>query len=105
MKISLLTLLFSFQVYTFAAGDAAKGEVLYKKCMACHGKDGMGLKSQKAPMLAGQFDWYIETQVTAIRDGARANNNTKKMLPFVKNLTTQDIKDLSAYISALPKRK
>jgi cytochrome c553 len=89
----------------FSAGNLESGAKLYKKCIACHGKDGMGKKSQKAPMIAGQYDWYIKSQVTAIKTKKRNNANTKKMYPFVKKLSDQDIDDLAAYISGLKFKK
>ncbi len=87
------------------SADSENGAKLYKKCIACHGADGMGKKSQKAPMVAGQFEWYIQEQILNIKTGKRENNNSKKMIPYVKNLSDSDIADLSLYISQLPKRK
>lgn len=84
---------------------AADGAKLYKKCISCHGKDGYGKKSQKAPSIAGQYDWYIIDQVTQIRDKKRENKNTKKMYPFVKKLSDGDIKALADYISKMPVKK
>lgn len=86
------------------AADASKGEVLFKKCVSCHGKDGYGKASQKAPLLAGQHAWYTEAQIKNIRDEKRTNKNTKKMYPFVKNLTDAEISDLAAYIETLKKK-
>ncbi len=79
--------------------ELVSGASLYKKCMACHGKRGDGKKSQKAPAIGGQYDWYIELQVKNMMSGVRVN---KAMNPFIKNLSEQDVKDLAAYISKLP---
>ena len=79
--------------------ELKRGHALYKKCIACHGKAGEGKKSQKGPALGGQFDWYIEEQIVLIQKGKRIN---KVMLPYVKRLSSQDVKDLAAYISKLP---
>ncbi len=84
------------------AADSVNGAKLYNKCTSCHGKDGLGKSSQKAPMIAGQYDWYIVAQVTAIKSGKRSNKNAKKMVPFVSKLSASDISDLAAYISTLP---
>lgn len=75
------------------------GDALYKKCIVCHGKRGEGKKSQNAPRVGGQFEWYLVKQITAMRDGTRIN---QKMLPYVKKLSNQDIKDLAAYLSKVP---
>ncbi len=98
----LLLLTFAFCLFS---ADLEKGAKLYKKCTACHGNDGYGKKSQKAPMIAGQFEWYLKEQIYAIKNEKRLNNNTKKMYPYVKNLSDEDIENLSAYIASMPKRK
>jgi len=100
MKL-IISLIFVFNVTTLFAQDAANGEKLYSKCISCHGKEGMGMKSQKSPMIAGQHDWYIESQINAIIKKERDNANTKKMMPFVKNLKENEIKDLAAFISKM----
>jgi cytochrome c553 len=76
-----------------------KGAALYAKCVVCHGKRGQGKKSQAAPAIGGQFDWYIESQIVNMKNGTRVN---KIMNPYIKKLSEQDIKDLSAYIAKLP---
>ncbi len=88
---------------TFAA-DPSKGKELYQKCIACHGADGYGKKSQQAPMLAGQHSWYTAKQITDIKNKVRENANANKMYPFVKNLQDSEIEDLAAYIETLPKK-
>ena len=80
------------------AQDAEKGASLYKKCIVCHGKSGEGKRSQKAPRIGGQFDWYVYQQLKDIKSMVRKND---AMMPYVKNLSDQDFKDLSAYISSL----
>lgn len=102
----LILFLVLFTVTPFvSAQDAERGEKLYNKCMSCHGKDGMGKKSQNAPMIAGQYEWYIVSQVNNIISGKRENKNTKKMYPFVKNLNKKDIADLASYIASLSPKK
>ncbi len=88
-----------------SAQNIKNGENLYKKCITCHGADGMGKKSQQAPMIAGQYDWYIESQIIAVQKKERDNANAKKMYPFVKNLKAEEIKDLAAYIAQMPVKK
>jgi cytochrome c553 len=103
MKVLLLMSLTIATV--FAEADPEKGKKLFSSCVSCHGKTGMGKKSQKAPMIAGQYEWYIESQVKAIQAKERWNENAKKMFPFVKKLKDQDIKDLAAYISSMKLKK
>jgi cytochrome c553 len=75
------------------------GSTLYKKCIVCHGKSGEGKKSQNAPRIGGQFASYLEDQIMAMKSGKRIN---QKMLPYIKKLSSQDVKDLSAYLSKIP---
>ena len=75
------------------------GDALYKKCIVCHGKTGQGKSSQNAPAIGGQHDWYLADQIKNMRDGKRIN---QIMMPYIKNLSDQDIQDLAAYISKLP---
>ena len=95
-----------FIISSFAySQDLASGKKLYKKCMSCHGADGYGKKSQKAPMIAGQYEWYLKAQITNIRDQKRVSGNSKKMYAMVKGLKDEHVADLAAYIATLPLRR
>lgn len=97
LLISVITSLV-FSVMGFAQ-DAAKGETLYQaKCITCHGEDALGKKSEKAPRLRGQYDWYIVSSLKKFESGERKND---VMMPFLKGLTESDYEDLAAYLSAL----
>lgn len=74
-----------------------RGQKLFAKCTTCHGKNADGKKSQKAPKIAGQYDWYIADKIKQMQKGIW---NNKVMMPYIKNLSDQDIKDLAAYLSA-----
>lgn len=78
------------------------GNKVYSKCIACHGKDGAGKAAQKAPHIGGQYDWYIEKQLFDMKGGARIND---AMMPTLKGLTDQDMKDVAVYVSKLPWKK
>ena len=101
MKLLALTLvsLFTLSTQNVLAQDASRGQTLYKTCVQCHGEDGMGDPAQQAPKIAGQFDWYIITSIEMFREGKDRKN--PKMLPFIKNLSDQDIADLAAYVSQM----
>lgn len=77
---------------------ANQGEALYKQCILCHGANGEGKPSEKAPQIAGQFDWYIKKAINDFKSGARKN---PVMLPYIKNLSPSDIDQLAKYISQL----
>ena len=80
------------------AADAVKGKALYARCISCHGSNGEGKESQKAPRIAGQFDWYIYSSLVQFKSKERVNAT---MYPFIKNLSDQDYQDLAAYVSTL----
>ena len=101
---ALIGILLLCDAQCFAAGDIEKGKQLFQKCVACHGNDGYGKKSQNAPMIAGQYDWYLIAQITKIKIQERKNANANKMYPFVKNLTDAEIEHLAAYIQSLAKK-
>lgn len=80
--------------------ELENGSKIYNsKCVTCHGKLAEGKKGQNAPKLAGQYDWYIEKQLSDMKNGIREN---KIMNPYLKKLTPQDMKDLGNYLSKLP---
>ncbi len=78
------------------------GNKVFNQCIACHGKGGEGKAAQKAPHIGGQYDWYLEKQLTDMKSGARKNVT---MDPILKGLSPQDIKDVSAYVTKLPWNK
>jgi cytochrome c553 len=104
MKLIALFFVCFTTSFSVMAADVEKGKALYQKCVACHGVDGYGKKSQAAPLLAGQYDWYIADQIRKIKNQERKNANATKMYPFVKNLTDGEIEDLAAYIQTLVKK-
>lgn len=75
------------------------GAKIFNQCIACHGKGGEGKASQKAPHIGGQYDWYIEKQLVDMKSGARIN---VAMNPIVKGLSPEDMKNVAAYVAALP---
>jgi cytochrome c553 len=79
------------------------GEKIYTKCIACHGKGGEGKASQKAAHIGGQYDWYIEKQLVDMKAGIVRVNEA--MMPTLKGLSAQDMKDVAAYVSKLPWKK
>ena len=78
--------------------DAKLGEKIFQNCILCHGQKGEGVPSQQGPRIAGQHDWYIETQIKNFKSGVR---NNPKMMPYIKDLSEKDIKDVSAYLMTL----
>jgi cytochrome c553 len=80
--------------------ELERGHALYAKCVVCHGKRGEGKRSQNAPAIGGQHDWYLTTQLNNMKSGIRVN---KKMGPYISKLSGKDFSDLANYVSKLPK--
>ena len=88
-----LFLLIASSMLSAQGGDPNAGQVKSATCAACHGADGNSMMGAW-PSIAGQHESYLQTQITAIRDGERL---APLMVAFASNLTDQDISDLSAY--------
>ncbi len=82
-----------------ASGDADAGKAKAATCAACHGADGIGA-SDSFPNLAGQHADYIVKQLKAFKSGDR---NDPLMAPMAAALSEQDMADLAAHFSALPR--
>lgn len=81
-----------------SAGDAANGEALStaKGCIGCHGVDGNSAIPTN-PILAGQYEDYLEQALKQYRSGDRQN---AIMSGFAAGLTDKEIADLAAWFSS-----
>ena len=70
-------------------------------CSACHAPNGAGNPAANFPQLAGQHAPYTEKQLTAFRDGTRANDGSKMMQNVAAQMTDEEIKAVSQYIQGL----
>lgn len=89
-------------------GDAAKGQILFATCSACHGMDGRGNEAMRAPPLAKLDDWYIVHQLTKFKAGIRGTNpadlSGATMRPMAMTLPDeQAMRDVAAHVQALSK--
>jgi len=86
-------------------GDADRGEGLYVTCANCHGTEGQGVWSTKAPRLANQSDWYLVRQLNNFRTGVRGRHPQDfygaQMARLGRTLDEQSTADLVAYIGTL----
>ena len=82
----------------FADGNIAAGKEKAATCAACHNLNGIS-PAAEWPNLAGQGARYLKEQITQIKSGERA---VPTMMPFVTDLSEQDIEDLAAYYASLP---
>ncbi|WP_417321042.1 c-type cytochrome [Emcibacter sp.] len=88
----------------FAADPAALFE---ETCAACHGAKGEGDVSQNAPAIAGQYHWYISSQLESFRSGVRGadpdrDEDGAMMRSIAEGLEEADIAPLAAYVASLP---
>lgn len=91
----------------YAGGDATAGQALFAPCAACHGQNAEGNPALKAPVLAGQEDWYLSRQLNHFKMGLRGADERDtfglQMRPMAMLLATdQAVADVAAYITALP---
>jgi cytochrome c553 len=82
------------QAANVAAGRAKVEQV----CSACHGLEGISV-AETIPNLGGQRERYIETQLLALKSGARQNS---MMNNIAGQLSRDDIANIAAYFSSLP---
>ena len=83
-----------------AAQDMEKGKDINGTCAACHGQYGAGGKKGEYPRIAGQRAAYLEDQLRSFRSRKRVNI---PMFPYTqeRELSDEDIKDVSAYLAAI----
>jgi cytochrome c553 len=84
------------------AADVEAGRRKAEPCAACHGADG-NATVPGIPSLAGQPPWFTHWALIKFRDGRRKD---PLMSPFAKNLSDEDMADLSAHYAAqLPRTR
>ncbi|MDQ3229110.1 MAG: cytochrome c [Pseudomonadota bacterium] len=77
----------------------AKSEATGQTCIDCHGKDGNVPLDPTYPKLGGQYHDYLAHALQMYRSGGREH---ALMSAQAKNLTDQEIADLSAYFASRP---
>lgn len=92
------------------AADLAAGKAVWEKlnCASCHGADAVKTVDPAYPILAGQHADFLAHALKAYQrgaSGAPATANVRKnaiMGAFAKQLSPQDIKNVSAWLAAQP---
>lgn len=105
MKKMIVLLLCCAVSFGAVAGNIDAGKALSDKysCAACHGKDLGSPIDPSYPKLAGQHKDYLEHALITYKRGDGANGrNNPIMGGVVKPLSSQDMKDLAAYLHSLP---
>lgn len=100
-----------------ALGGEPGAPAMFARCTVCHGEQGQGLESTKAPALAGRESWVLRRQLWDFQTRERGKVDAKElgylsppdrtqwMHPIAENLTRSDIRELSKYLSRLPAPK
>lgn len=79
-------------------GDAKAGQAKAAACAACHSADGNSTV-EMYPSIAGQSERYVAQQMALIANGQRTSGASAAMVPFVQDLTPQDMRDIGAYFA------
>jgi cytochrome c553 len=83
----------------FVNGDATRNIVA---CISCHGVDGQGVPGSTAnPIIGGQGQTYLASQLFDWRSGARSNSVGGVMNMVTKSLTDEEIRSLANYAAGL----
>lgn len=78
-------------------GDAVHG---IPACEGCHGPAGAGIPAQ-FPRLSGQFADYVAAQLTAFREGKRANDRNGVMRGVAAHMNDGQIRAVAEYAAGL----
>lgn len=81
------------------AGDLAAGKEKSEVCSVCHGDNGKG--DDEVPAIAGKSVQDITNAIKEYQSGVRTKS--RKMTKAANKLNDEDIADLAAYYSTLPK--
>ena len=82
-----------------AGADAAAGKLKAQTCFACHGESGIAAIAG-VPHLAAQPPQAIQYQLVQFREKYRTGGGMEVM---AATLSDQDMRDIAAYFTALPK--
>jgi cytochrome c553 len=83
--------------------NSAQGEMLFATCAACHGTSGQGVSDGSVPAIAGQHGSVLLKQLTDFRNGQRWDQRMQHFVDEHHLPTLQDVTDVAAYVSRLPR--
>lgn len=92
-------------------GSVARGEALATgkvsertvACASCHGADLRG--SGDIPPISGRSPSYLVRQLVDFQSGFRGGAAAEAMKPVVARLSADDMRDLAAWLAAMPGRR
>ncbi len=85
---------------------AARGASLYETCVPCHGNNGEGNLTLRAPAIAGLPQWYVSAELTKFRSGVRGSHpddmEGHRMAPMARSLlSAKDVDDVALHVSQM----
>lgn len=88
------------------SGNPRRGHTIFRNCAACHGEQGQGIWSTKAPPLTPLDDWYLVRQLRYFQEGIRGSHPQdeygRQMRAMSAYLDGEEaIRDVVAYINTL----
>ncbi len=88
------------------SGDADRGKKIFVTCQSCHGAQGQGIWSLRAPRIARSNDWYVATQLNNCKRGIRGAHPQDlygKQMGFMAKIMRDDeaVNDVIAYLNTL----
>jgi cytochrome c553 len=86
-----------------AKPDLQRGASLFKACVTCHNSDGSGEPNGDVPAIAGQYLPVLLRQLVDFRYGKRWDVRMEAIASSHYLSGAQDLADVAAYISALPR--
>ena len=86
-------------------GNAGAGASAYQVCVACHGEDGLGNETLRAPPIVQLPDWYLVQELENFRSGARGSHPADTwgitMRANTVMMNDQSMEDVIAYVQTL----
>ena len=82
-------------------GDPIEGGKLFlsKNCATCHGKDGNTPLAPIYPKLGGKEASYLSQRMKDIKSGAYTTPLTPQMMPFIGQVSEEEIDDIAAWLA------
>jgi len=71
---------FLINIFVCASAQAKNTPVAsYQQCISCHGEQAQGNDVLKAPVLAGQYAWYLQRQLNNFANGNRGQHKLDRL--------------------------
>lgn len=83
--------------------NAEHGARLFETCAACHGAGGLGTADGSVPAIAGQHGSVLLKQLVDFRHEQRWDERMEHFVDRHHLPTSQDLTDVAAYVSKLPR--